>query len=142
MFSDGSIKYYYWHMEQLLKKVHEGTVPIGALLLNNNLEYIRVNKGKKHCEQRFPKNSYKNATLFVTLEPCIECTTFLHKHQISTLVFSAYNCQYGGCGGALHLNRYLQTKIKIIGGIYHERSSKILKKFFQNLRIDKTGATK
>ena len=71
-----------------------------------------------------------NATLYVTLEPCVMCAGALAWSQISRIVFAAPDTHRGFSkyGNLLH------PKTQIVEGIMKEEAEALLKKFFTELR--------
>ncbi|MDR2074857.1 MAG: nucleoside deaminase [Holosporales bacterium] len=72
------------------------------------------------------------ASLYVTLEPCVLCSSVLEKVRIKDIFFGAYSPK---TGAIVHGARVFETSLhkpNIIGGIQEERCSRILKKFFDN----------
>ena len=72
-----------------------------------------------------------NATLYVTLEPCIMCAGALFWAQIGKLVYGANDSKRGY---TTVNNNILHPKTEVISGIYKEESKLLLKEFFKNLR--------
>lgn len=79
-----------------------------------------------------------NATLFVTLEPCVMCAGAMFWSKISRLVYAATDQKQGfskiNKNNSLPKNLILHPKTKINTGILSEKSEILLKKFFKNKR--------
>jgi tRNA(adenine34) deaminase len=77
-----------------------------------------------------------DATLFVTLEPCVMCVGALVQARIRRLVFAAYDEKAGAAGSVLDLagEKKLNHRFEVNGGLLQEESSALLTEFFANLR--------
>lgn len=73
------------------------------------------------------------ATLYVTVEPCLMCSGALYWSQIGTVVFGAHDDKnsyrkYTGERNPFH------PKTKLIGGILAEECAGLMQEFFKNRR--------
>ena len=142
-------------MSELLKELAEMTnsvdVPVGALVLDKNLEVIaksfnnRVEKNDPtaHAEieairiagQKLNNWRLDDCTLIVTLEPCQMCSGAILQSRISRVVFGAFEPK---TGFLVSRNSHSENKnIEIISGVMEEESSKILSNWFQEKRSNK-----
>lgn len=84
------------------------------------------------------QNNYRlpNATLFVTLEPCVMCVGAIVQARIGRVVFGAYDDKAGALGSVMDLtdSRALNHRFEINGGLLAEESAALLKTFFQSRR--------
>lgn len=81
---------------------------------------------------RFP-----NATLYVTLEPCLMCLGALLNARIKRLVFAAYDKRFGACGSCLDLAQHpaLNHRIEALqGGLLEAEAVALLQQFFRARR--------
>ena len=123
-------------------------VPVGALVLDKNLEVIaksfnnRVEKNDPtaHAEieairiagQKLNNWRLDDCTLLVTLEPCQMCSGAISQSRISRVVFGAFEPK---TGFLVSRNSHPEnTNIEIIGGVMEEESSKILSNWFRDKR--------
>jgi tRNA(adenine34) deaminase len=123
-------------------------VPVGALVLDKNLEVIaksfnnRVEKNDPtaHAEieairiagQKLNNWRLDDCTLLVTLEPCQMCSGAILQSRISRVVFGAFEPK---TGFLVSRNSHPEnTNIEIIGGVMEEESSKILSNWFRDKR--------
>ncbi len=84
------------------------------------------------------QNNYRlpNATLYVTLEPCVMCVGAIAQARIGRVVFAAYDDKAGALGSATDLSdsRALNHGFEINGGLLADESGALLKEFFQSRR--------
>lgn len=75
-------------------------------------------------------------TLYVTLEPCPMCAGAIVQARIPHLVFGAYDPKAGACGSLMDLVRdqRLNHQVEVTAGILAEESSRLLRRFFIELR--------
>ena len=73
-----------------------------------------------------------DATLHVTLEPCVMCVGALVQARIRRLVFGAYDPKAGAAGSAVDLTaaRYLNHRLEVNGGLLAEECGALLEEFF------------
>jgi tRNA(adenine34) deaminase len=76
------------------------------------------------------------ATVYVTLEPCAMCLGAMLNARISRLVFGAYDPKAGAAGSVVDLsdNRSLNHQLEVNGGLFEEKCSGLLQKFFESRR--------
>ena len=77
-----------------------------------------------------------NATLYVTLEPCVMCVGAIVQARVARVVFGAYDEKAGALGSVEDLSesRALNHRFEINGGLLAEESSALLKEFFGSRR--------
>lgn len=142
-------------MSELLKELAEMSnsvdVPVGALVLDKNLEVIaksfnnrvETNDPTAHAEieairiagQKLNNWRLDDCTLLVTLEPCQMCSGAILQSRISRVVFGAFEPKTGFL--VSKNSRSENTNIEIISGMMAEESSKILSNWFQDKRSNK-----
>ena len=141
----------YWMHEALKLAQHaslQDEVPVGAIVVYDNEvigkgwnQPIAQNDPTAHAEiialQTAAKaiQNYRllNATLYVTLEPCIMCVGAMLHARIKKLIFGAYDPKTGAAGTVFNLvsdNRHNHC-IEVAGGILEEDCGKLLQSFFQ-----------
>ena len=142
-------------MSELLIELAEMTnsvdVPVGALVLDKNLEVIAKSFNKRvetndptaHAEieairiagQKLNYWRLDDCTLLVTLEPCQMCSGAILQSRISRVVFGAFEPKTGFLVSRNSLSE--NPNIEIISGVMAEESSKILSNWFQEKRSNK-----
>ncbi len=77
-----------------------------------------------------------DATLYVTLEPCVMCIGAMSHARIKRLVFGAYDPKRGAVCNALSLTdaSFLNHRISWDGGILETECSEMLRDFFKARR--------
>lgn len=128
-------------------------VPVGAVIvLNNEIIGEGFNQPIHHSDPtahaeivalRAAANAIGNyrivdATLYVTLEPCVMCVGAMIHARIKRLVFGAYDPKSGAVNSIFNLldeNKF-NHKIEYQGGLLHEACGGILREFFK-IRRDK-----
>jgi tRNA(adenine34) deaminase len=129
----------------------QGEVPVGAIVVKNNLciaegwnipitshdptahaEVVALRGAGVHVE------NYRltDATLYVTLEPCVMCIGAISHARIKRLVFGAYDPKRGAVCNALSLTdaSFLNHKISWDGGVLETECSDMLRDFFKARR--------
>lgn len=78
----------------------------------------------------------RNATLYVTLEPCTMCMGAMVQARIRRLVFGAYDPKAGAAGSAIDLSDSpsFNHRFEINGGVLTEECGAVLKAFFESKR--------
>ena len=73
------------------------------------------------------------ATLYVTVEPCLMCSGALYWSKISKIVFGAYD-EKNSYRKSTGSNNPFHPKTEIIGGVMEEVCAMLMKDFFKKLR--------
>lgn len=146
---------YYVFMNEAIKEAKKaearGDVPVGAVaVLNNEI----IGRGHNQKEQNSDPSGHaeiaalkeaanylhnwrlKDVTLFVTMEPCPMCSGAILQARIKTLVFGAWDENWGACGSRVNLfqkNIYPHS-IEIISGIKEQECAALTKNFFSQRR--------
>ncbi len=77
-----------------------------------------------------------DATLYVTLEPCIMCAGAILHARIARLVYGAPDPRFGAAGSALNLldSPFLNHRSEVTAGILRQEASALLDAFFAERR--------
>lgn len=77
-----------------------------------------------------------DATLYVTLEPCVMCVGAIVQARLARVVFGAYDAKAGALGSVVDLSdsKALNHRFEINGGLLAEESGALLKRFFESRR--------
>ena len=130
------------------KAFEKDEVPIGAIVVlqdkiiakgYNQVELM--NDSTAHAEIIALTTAYNylgskylpEATLYVTVEPCLMCSGALYWSKIGKIVFGAHDDKnsYRKVAGN---NNPFHPKTEIVGGVLEEECSQLMKDFFKKLR--------
>jgi tRNA(adenine34) deaminase len=77
-----------------------------------------------------------DATLYVTLEPCVMCAGAIAQARLKRVVFAAYDRKAGALGSVedLSVSKALNHRYEINGGLLADESELLLKRFFSARR--------
>jgi tRNA(adenine34) deaminase len=130
------------------KAFSEGEVPVGAIVVINNRVisrgYNMVEKLKDptaHAEMialtsafnSFGSKYLQDATLYVTVEPCLMCAGALHWSKIGKIVWGAEDVKNGHQVYTESRNPF-HPKTQILSGLLAEEAASLMKAFFQEKR--------
>lgn len=140
------------YMRQALKEAQKafdaGEVPVGAVVVMNNQIIARahnqvelLNDSTAHAEVLALTTAYNflgskylpEATLYVTLEPCLMCSGALYWSKIGKIVFGAADDKnsYRRSTGT---NNPFHPKTILEGGILQNECAQLMKDFFKDKR--------
>ena len=128
-----------------------GEVPVGAVVVLNNEviasggnRSIADSDASAHAEVVALRaagcalGNYRlsNATLYVTLEPCIMCAGAIAQARVGRVVFAAYDNKAGALGSVEDLSdsKALNHHYEINGGLLEDQANDLLKGFFRARR--------
>jgi tRNA(adenine34) deaminase len=141
-------------LREAKKAAERGEVPIGAIVVKDNtvlgrgfnLREIRQDP-VAHAEiiairkaaRKIASWRLTNATLYVTLEPCLMCMGAMLLARIERVVFGCHDPKGGAAGSLYDLSddSRLNHRIKVTSGIREAECSAILSSFFDSLRKQK-----
>ncbi len=149
-----------YFMYQALKQAQiafdEDEVPIGAVLVINNKIVARgynqvekLNDATAHAEiialtSGFSSMGSKylpNATLYVTVEPCLMCCGALYWSKLTRIVYGASDAKSGGLrfftdeDGLIKPELWpFHPKAELVKGILENECASMMKTFFKNKR--------
>jgi len=127
-----------------------GDVPVGAVLVSDNLVIEAQNEKEARCDatahaemlalqaasRRLGTWRLENATLYVTKEPCVMCAGALIAARIRRLVYAANDPKGGADGGAFDVlrSRTANHRIEVEAGVLQLEASAQLQRFFRARR--------
>jgi tRNA(adenine34) deaminase len=139
-------------MQQALKEAQyayeEEEIPIGAVVVLNNRiiarghnQTERLNDPTAHAEMIALTSAFNylgakylpDATLYVTVEPCLMCSGALYWSKIGRIVYGAADEK----NGYKHIAREqwpFHPKTTLVQGILQEECAELMKMFFRNKR--------
>ena len=117
---------------------------VGCVIVNRDRiigEGYHQHYGGPHAEVNaitdvVDKEILKEATVYVTLEPCLMCFGACIHARIDRLIFATEDQKSGAVINNLNLQEesFFNHKISVSSGILGTESSELLKKFFQERR--------
>ena len=131
--------------------VSEGEVPVGAVVVASGKIVasgrncsVAMSDPTGHAEivalraagKSSGNHRLLDATLYVTLEPCVMCTGAIVQSRIKRVVFGAYDKKAGALGSVEDLSdsRALNHRFEINGGLLADECSALLQEFFEERR--------
>ena len=135
------------------KALKADEVPVGAVIVKDNqiiakaYNQVEILKDPTaHAEMiaitsacdTLGEKRLEGCILYVTLEPCPMCAGAMVHARIDTCVYGAKDPKAGAVDSLYHLceDPRLNHRVKIISGVLEERSSAILKHFFESKRAN------
>ena len=133
---------------QAQKAFDEDEVPIGAIVVLNNKVIARgynqvekLNDSTAHAEiialtsafNQLGSKYLPEATLYVTIEPCLMCAGALYWSKIGTIVYGASDEK----NGYLHVTKEtspFHPKTVLVRGILSDECGELIKSFFRKKR--------
>ena len=141
-------------LEEATRGFDEGEVPVGAVVVDSagsvvaraHNQPISLNDPCAHAEilalrqagSFYQNYRFEEATLVVTIEPCIMCIGAALHARIARLVFGALDPKSGAAGSLYNVPEDLRLnhRIEVIPGVLAEECRKLLQAFFR-MRRDK-----
>ena len=135
-------------LKEAQKALDGDEVPVGAIVVVQNKIISKgwnqvelLNDSTAHAEiialtaafNYLGSKYLPDATLYVTLEPCLMCCGALYWSKINRIVFGAYDKKNGFKKYTGNKNPF-HPKTEIVGGILQEECSSIIKSFFKDKR--------
>lgn len=78
----------------------------------------------------------EDATLYVTLEPCVMCAGALVAARVKRLVFGARDLRFGGVRSKFRLadSELLNHRVEVVEGVLGAECTELLERFFEGKR--------
>lgn len=129
----------------------QGEAPVGAVVVVDDTIYgrgsnapIRNHDPTAHAEilalrqaaKKLGNYRLENASLYVTLEPCVMCAGALVTARVGTLVFGARDLRFGGVRSKFRIadSGILNHQIDIVEGVLAVECLSLIKNFFEQRR--------
>lgn len=130
---------------------NEGEIPVGAVVVVGN-EIIATGRNSSiaardpsaHAEivalreagARTGNYRLSDATLYVTLEPCVMCTGAMVQARVKRVVFGAYDRKAGALGSVEDLtdSKAFNHRFEVNGGLLADECAGLLQEFFEARR--------
>lgn len=141
-------------LKEAKKAYSQGEVPVGAVLVvnneiiakaynkrqtsNNPLSHAEINVIKK-ASRKLDRWILDDATLYITLEPCLMCSGLILQSRIKRVVFAAFQPKFGTAGSKMDVltSNDFNHQVDVTSGILEKESQQLLQSFFQTLRKQK-----
>ncbi len=140
------------YMQQALREAQKAfdkdEVPVGAIIVLNEQVIAKaynqvelLNDSTAHAEILALTSAYNflgskylpDATLYVTVEPCLMCCGALYWSKIGRIVYGAHD-EKNGYRKTTGANNPFHPKTIITGGVMENECAKLMKDFFKNKR--------
>lgn len=146
-----------YYMQQALREAQraydEGEVPVGAVIVMNERIIARgynqvekLNDSTAHAEMIAITSAFTHlggkylpdATIYITVEPCLMCAGALYWSKIGKIVFGASDEKNGSISRPPYSNNPDSTpfhpKTTVIRGILQDECALLMKSFFKSRR--------
>ena len=140
-------------LEEAKKASDEGEIPVGCVIVIDDEIIARshnMNRQKEcnlyHAEiiaiedacQKIGRWALLDATIYVTLEPCIMCSGAIIQSRIKRLVYGVNEDRFGSCNEILNAFELKSNhKVEISSGVLENEIELLMKEFFVNIRQNK-----
>jgi len=138
-------------LEQARRAAASGEIPVGAVVVVGNAvvaagrnRSIGDHDPSAHAEIMalreagtvLSNHRLRNATLYVTLEPCAMCVGAIVQARIDRLVFGAYDPKAGAAGSVIDLtdSPAFNHRFDVMGGVLADECGALLREFFESRR--------
>lgn len=128
-----------------------GEVPVGAIVVLDGAvigegfnQPISLADPSAHAEMQAMRNAAQrldnyrllDATLYVTLEPCVMCAGAMVHARIKRLVYGAADPKTGATGSVFNIVQaeQLNHRLEVEGGVMEKECGELLKDFFRKRR--------
>ena len=134
-------------------------VPVGALVIDGAGTVIGIGRNEReahgdptgHAEMVAIRQAawatgdwrLTDATLVVTLEPCVMCAGAILAARLPRVVFGAWDEKAGAAGSVYDLlrDRRLNHRVEVVAGVEADACSALLTEFFRASRSDAEGGS-
>jgi tRNA(adenine34) deaminase len=138
---------------QARKALDEDEVPVGAVLVDQGGGILSAEHNRSischdptaHAEimairaagQKIKNYRFINATLYVTIEPCVMCMGAIIHARIKQVVFGVHDPKWGAAGSLyeFHTEKHFNHRPHIVKGICEAQCRELLTGFFKLKRI-------
>ena len=130
-----------------------GDVPIGAVIAIGDRVIARRHNEREligdptaHAEVLALRDAARvvggwrvdDATMVVTIEPCVMCAGAAHQARLSRVVFGAFDLKAGALGSLYNVgvDARLNHEFAVDGGLMADQCAALVSQFFARLRLD------
>jgi tRNA(adenine34) deaminase len=135
-------------LKEARKAYDDGEIPIGAVVIMNERviargynQTERLNDPTAHAEiialtsafNHLGSKYLPDATIFITVEPCLMCAGALYWSKIKRIVYGAED-EKNGYHKTTGFNWPFHPKTELVHGILKDECAELMKSFFRNKR--------
>lgn len=135
-------------IKEAKKAIEDGEVPVGAVVVMNEKVIARghnmvekLNDPTAHAEMIAITSAFNllgskylpEATLYITVEPCLMCAGAIYWSKITKIVYGADD-EKNGYKKTAGSNWPFHPKTELIRGVLKDDCAKLIKDFFKNKR--------
>ena len=139
-------------IKEAVKAREKKEVPVGAIIVHKNGNLLAKahnlvetrNDATSHAEKLVIEKALKitgnrylnNYDMWVTLEPCIMCASIIKQTRIRRLYYGAEDKKGGAIDNGVRIfsNSRSKAKLEVYSGFSANKSKRLLKEFFKELR--------
>jgi tRNA(adenine34) deaminase len=129
-----------------------GDVPVGALVLDASGQVIGIGRNEREAQQDPTAHAeilalraaaettgdwhLTDATLVITLEPCVMCAGAILSARVPRVIFGAWDEKAGAAGSVYDVlrDRRLNHRVEVFAGIEADACAALLDDFFASRR--------
>ena len=117
---------YDYKKQQIIARATNTNSPIGHAELEAIREALEIKK----------TNRLDDCDIYVTIEPCLMCATAISKCHMRRIYFGAEDKKGGAIDNGVRIfsNCRSKAKLEVYAGFSAEKSEKLLKEFFKEIR--------
>lgn len=138
-------------LHEAQKSYEQDEVPVGCVIVVDNQIIARAHNVRQshhdvlgHAEIKAIQKAAKkqnawileDATLYVTLEPCLMCAGAILQARIKRVVYGAFEPKFGALGSVINVfdQAVFNHQVEVTSGVLKEESAHILQQFFKEKR--------
>jgi tRNA(adenine34) deaminase len=142
-------------LEEARRARDAGEVPVGAVVVRDeeiiargHNQTIALNDPTAHAEiiaitqaaSLLETQRLTGCSLYVTLEPCPMCAGAIVNARLAQLFFGAFDLKAGATGTlySITTDRRLNHYVETLGGVLDADCALLLKRFFEERRVEQT----
>lgn len=137
-------------LELAVQAFESGETPVGAVVLwegrvvGRGFNRVELDKDPSaHAEIIAVREAAKNmgdwrlnnASIYVTLEPCVMCVGAILHARIPKLIYGARNLKWGAVGSLFDLSHdpRINHEMEVVSGLMEQESTSLLQQFYRTL---------
>lgn len=138
-------------LREAQKSYEQDEVPVGCVVVIDNQIVARAHNVRQkqhdvlgHAEIKAIQKATKQqqawileeATLYVTLEPCLMCAGAILQSRIKRVVYGAFEPKFGVLGSVMDVFQQgsFNHRVQVTSGVLKEESAQLLQQFFKEKR--------